>query len=223
MKRLITLLLILTVPMLSCAVLDGAGTVNRLAKYSEKYAIVDSSITDNGTHLVFGTVYDDMTISMVNARIPQVNAPSFTSYKGSEVATFSATQTNTLYFSAQLPHGYKEGTDIEFHIHLAYPNANTGNSTWTLTQSWANHAETFPLETTHIAVVASPAVTDYHQLAEIATSINGTGKKISSVLLCSINRLGGDSRDNYGSSIYLVSADFHYQKDTLGSKTATSK
>jgi hypothetical protein len=51
MKRLITLLLILTVPMLSCAVLDGSGIANNIPKYYSDASIGVSSLTDNGTDL----------------------------------------------------------------------------------------------------------------------------------------------------------------------------
>jgi hypothetical protein len=168
-------------------------------------------------------VYNDVSILLSTAKAPSSSSPTWTSYLSSEVPAFSKTVTNTLYFTSQLPHGYKEGSDIEFHIHLVYPDGNSGNSTWQLTYSWANIDGTFGVATSVNATIVSPATQNYHQMAEIEDAINGAGKTISSVLLCSISRLGGDGGDNYDNDIYAVSADFHVQTDTIGSRTATVK
>ncbi len=165
-------------------------------------------------------VWNDLSIAMSQARTPASLAPTWTPYKGTQVPAYSATQVNVLYFSAQLPHSYKEGTNIEFHIHLAYPDAVAGNSVWYFTYSWANDNEAFPAPSNSgQVVIASPGIIDDHQRDEIIASIDGTGKKISSVLLCSIQRTGTHGDDNYGNIIYLVSADFHHQIDTIGSRT----
>ncbi len=171
------------------------------------------------TILLSTPVYDDMQISMANVKTPASSAPTWTPYKGSEVPAFSKTATNVLYFSAQMPHSYDEGTNIEFHIHVAYPDNGAGNSVWYMTYSWANIDGAFPAASNSgNVIVASPATADYHDDPSIVASINGAGKTISSVLLCSISRLGGDGSDDYDNVIYLVSGDFHYQKDTIGSR-----
>jgi len=171
------------------------------------------------TAVLTTAVYDDMQISMANVKTPAVNAPNWVSYKSSEVPAFSKTATNVLYFSAQLPHSYKEGSDLEFHIHIAYPDNGVDNSVWYFTYSWADVESNFPAASNSGNVIlASPTTTDRHTAPSIIATISGAGKKISSVLLCSISRLGGDGSDSYDNVIYLVSGDFHYQKDTIGSR-----
>jgi hypothetical protein len=169
-------------------------------------------------------VWDDMVVVMSNVKAPAANAPVWTPYKGSEVPAFKKDATNTLYFATQLSHAYKEGSNIEFHIHIAYPDNLTGNSTWYFTYSWANVDGTFPpASNSGNVVVVSPSTVDYHQLAQMVASIDGTGKTVSSVLLCSISRLGGVGADNYDNVIYLMSGDFHFLKDTIGSRTGLAK
>ena len=161
---------------------------------------------------------------MGQIRPPVSLAPTWVTYKSSQLPAFSPTQVNVLYFTAQLPHSYLEGSDIEFHIHIAYPDANAGNSVWYFTYSWANMGDTFPAASdSGQVIVASPTTTDEHQLAELITAINGAGKEISSVLLCSIQRTGTHVSDDYPSNIYLVSGDFHHQIDTIGSRTRDTK
>jgi len=167
--------------------------------------------------------WDDMSIAMANAKVPAANAPTWRDYKQTQVPAFSASQVNVLYFTAQLPHSYKEGSDLEFHIHVAYPDAVAGNSVWYFSYSWANDGVAFPVALSTTVTKPSIGIVDGHQLMEIIANIDGTGKKISSVLLCSIQRLGNSGDDNYGNEIYLVSGDFHYQKDAIGSRTMLVK
>jgi hypothetical protein len=170
--------------------------------------------------LVLSTpVYDDMTVSMANAKTPAANAPNWVAYKGSEIPAFSKSATNVLYFTAQLPHTYKEGTDLEFHIHITYPDAGAGNSVWYFTYSWANIDGAFPgASNSGNIVVPTHSTADFHDMAQIVTTISGAGKTVSSILLCSISRIGGNGSDDYDNVVYLVAGDFHYQKDTLGSR-----
>lgn len=186
----------------------------------------DLIIDTDGRHtlVLADPVYDDISVAMAQVRIPASLYPTWIPYKGSQVPAFSPTQVNVLYFSAQLPHTYKEGTDLEFHIHIAYPDNGVGNSVWYFTYSWANHDDPLPNATlSPQVVVASPAITDYHQKASIVANMDGTGKKISSILLCSIQRTGTHLSDTYASEIYLISGDFHHQIDTLGSRTELVK
>jgi hypothetical protein len=199
--------------------------------YSNCYVGIDAcpnadlpiATSANYTVVLTQPVWDDMQISMANAKVPAVNAPTWRDYKQSQVPAFSASQVNVLYFTAQLPHSYKEGSDIEFHIHIAYPDNGAGNSRWYLSYSWANTEDNFPVASVVTTTIASPVTTDRHQMAIIAPVILGTGKTVSSVLICSIQRLGNTAEDTYGSEIYLVSGDFHFQKDTIGSRYQATK
>jgi hypothetical protein len=214
--------------------LDVTGNIYSSANVSLSGAYIKTNqvsardltiVTGSQKTLVLDTpVWDDLVVNMSNVKAPTANPPTWTAYKSSEVPAFNKDATNILYFSAQLQHTYKEGSDIEFHIHLSYPDNTSGNSTWVFTYSWANMGATFPLATsTGNVIIASPVTTDYHQLAQMATTISGTGKLISSVLLCSISRLGADLSDNYNNNIYLVSGDIHYQVDTMGSRQQLTK
>jgi len=188
---------------------------------TDKTSARDLTITTGAVKtLVLDTpVYDDMTVSMANAKTPAANAPNWVAYKGSEIPAFSKSATNVLYFTAQLPHTYKEGTNLEFHIHITYPDTGAGNSVWYFTYSWANIDGAFPgASNSGNIVVPTHSTADFHDMAQIVTTINGAGKTVSSILLCSISRIGGDGSDDYDNVVYLVAGDFHYQKDTWGSR-----
>ena len=230
MKKLLILIVCLLFP--SCVVsLSAQGEQYKLAKFTETMLVAPSSITDNGsaisvnsTFLLTKPVWNDLSIAMSQIRPPASLAPTDMPYKGSHVAAFEKNATNVPYFSVQLPHSYKEGTNLEFYIHLAYPDNTAGNSIWYFTYSWANIGDEFPNPTLPPQVtIASPTTTDRHQLAEIVATIDGTGKEISSVILCSIQRLGALGTDTYDNYIYLISGDFYHQIDTIGSRTELVK
>lgn len=168
------------------------------------------------------TVFDDVVIPLVNSKAPAAETPTWTAYKGSEVPAFSATLTNGLYWGLQLPHSYKEGSNIGCHLHVTYPDANAGNSRWTLSYSWANVDGSFPTATTETLTFAAPAAADVHKIHPFS-DIVGTGKTVSSVLLGKISRIGGDGADTYAAVIYGVSLDCHVEKDSLGSDTVIGK
>jgi hypothetical protein len=198
---------------------EGSGaainsTASSIFGSSPNYAMfgADGTLTLHGT----ATVWDDVVVNLSNIKAPASDPPTWRSYKGCEVPAFGASGKNTLYFTCQIPHKYKLASDINFHFHAAYPNANAGNSRWQFTYSWANIAGTFATETTVLATFAAPGVADNHALHSFGT-ISGTGKGMSSVLLCSLTRLGADGADTYGSDIYALSADFHIEFDALGS------
>lgn len=194
-----------------------------MTSYAQEIARLWRVIEDMRQVPALYTAWDDQQVNISGVRIPTSGAPTWTAYKGSYVLSFSASSTNTIYFVAQLTHRYRVETDIEFHLHLAYPDANAGNTYWEFTHSWASIGDTFPAASTVNATIASSGVADEHQLADIASTISGTGQGISSVLLCSLARLGGNAADTYASAVYLTALDFHIECDSLGSRQEATK
>jgi len=185
---------------------------------------VPVDLTAEQQHDIIATfpTWDDVQVNLSNIKAPASDPPTWRLYNGCEVPAFGGGGTNTLYFSSQLTHKYKQGTDLRFHFHAAYPNTGAGNSRWTFTYSWANINGTFAAATSETIDFASAGVADKHVIHGF-TAISGAGMLISSVLLCSLSRIGGHANDTYASDIYALSADFHIEIDTLGSKTSTTK
>jgi hypothetical protein len=67
----------------------------------------------------------------------------------------------------------------------------------------------------------SPPVQYKHIITPFSDSVNtyidGTGKKLSSQLICRLYRDTGDSRDDFANTAYLVEIDFHFKIDGFGS------
>jgi hypothetical protein len=178
------------------------------------------------------TVWDDLRVPM-NFGTSSNLATTWTSFLGNTyLDAFKASGTDALYFQAQLPHNYKEGTDIYAHIHwspITAPTSGNNGVYWDLEYTWANNGETFPATSTLSGYEVVPALTGdlvakRHYITKIGTSgISGSGKAISSMIICRIARLGDNVNDTYSGLAGALEVDFHYQVDTFGSREEYTK
>lgn len=168
------------------------------------------------------TVWDDQQIVLGSVGFG-ASAPAWTAYKGSEVLAFNKSQDNKIFFTAQLTHKYKLGTNIEFHIHDIPADDTAGVVRWIFTYSWADMGSDFPAESTITSeqtVVVNTA--DKHIYFDL-DELTGTSSGVSSVLLCSLIREGSHANDTYDNDVYLAAMDFHIQLDTIGSRQEGAK
>lgn len=127
-------------------------------------------------------------------------------------------------FTVQLPHGWKEGSTIYPHLHWLPKSTGSGNVEWNLEYSWANYdaatPQSFPAITTSTVVATGPFTARTHNITALTagnTGIDGTGKKISSILICRIWRDSGDTNDTFNADAGVLFLDFHIQIDGYGS------
>jgi len=183
----------------------------------------DGTLEFNGT----ATVWEDLRFPVSTVNLGLINAPTQTPYKGGITLAFADTgvlnQEEDIYFTAQIPHSYKEGSDIDVHIHWTPEDNTAGNVYWTFSHSWSSIGGTFPAATEINVATACDTVTDKHQMDDLVT-LDGTGKTISSILICRLTRHSSNALDTYdGKEPYLHEIDFHYEKDTVGSRTESAK
>ncbi len=136
----------------------------------------------------------------------------------------------SMSFTVQLPHTWKEGTTIYPHIHWMPKTSGSGNVVWNLDYTWANYdattPEVFPAVTTSTVTATGPFTANSHAITGLTTGgagIDGTGKKISSILICRIWRNSSLSGDTYNSDAGLLFLDFHIQVDGSGSNQQYTK
>ena len=169
--------------------------------------------------------YEDMNIAPFSANAgPGINPPTVTQIKdngagsaGIYTYAFSNAVEQEIFFSAQLPHAYKEGSDILPHVHFTTPTQTATTITWGLEYSWTNRADTIQNSTIITNSIATPAAYQ-HTICSLPT-ILGTGKKISSILNCRLFRQTG----GYIGGALLLSMDFHILLDTIGSSGEGTK
>lgn len=169
------------------------------------------------------TVWDDVRVPANDLTTAGANDPSKVNWLGSLITwAFDQSTMNQLFFEVQIPHGYKEGSNIYPHVHWR-PLASAASATrvrWGLEYVWQNVGEAAPGATTTIyttAQIPSENLIGYKHYKSPFAAITGTGKTISSCLSCRIFRDAANAADDFAGDAGLIEIDFHIEMDTIGS------
>ena len=180
-------------------------------------------------------VYDDVRVNTGNITRPGGSDPAWASVQpsGSGTATYLLEFAKNNYgtFVVQLPHSYKEGEDINVHVH--WTPGNRGNEEngaavgWKIDYTWANIGGSFGAIST-LDLSDTCDGTDWKHQMTSDVVITGTSKNISSMLICNIRRVDTGADDTWagtasGQLPLLLEVDFHFPIDTMGSRTMISK
>lgn len=127
-----------------------------------------------------------------------------------------------LFAFFELPHGYKEGSDLHVHVHWTPETADIADVKWQCSYSVAPVNGSFGVEEL-ITGTESTAGLNSHILTALSPVIDGTNLKIGSIIACRLFRNAQDSADTYTGHAVLLSFGIHYQADTLGSRQIATK
>ncbi|MHA1970759.1 MAG: hypothetical protein ACTSXE_02810, partial [Candidatus Thorarchaeota archaeon] len=141
--------------------------------------------------------------------------------RGVMALAFSPTEVNELRFNRQLPHTYKQGSEIRFHVHWDVDDATLGDVRWGLEIMWTSINGTRG-NTTVYGHTATAWGDKVHTVTTVI-AIPGTGHTISSMLSCRLFRDPTHSEDTHPAVAHLFEADFHIQRDSDGSREEYSK
>jgi hypothetical protein len=133
-----------------------------------------------------------------------------------------AVQTIATWF--QMPHAWKEGSDIYLHVHwhkLA-TGTMTGTVKWQTKYEWTNIGATragFSAFADGSESVPNSNIALKHAMFHFPV-ISGAGKTKSSMICVVLQRLSsGAGADTFGANAKLLEIDIHYQVDKFGSQT----
>jgi len=179
------------------------------------------------------TVWDDLRVPLAEPSTGEIK-PSWAKFPygntgtGAYINWFKASGVDEMYFVVQLPHDWNEGTSIKAHIHWVPSQDGASGPTvprWGLQYTWTNIGETFPAYTTVYGTTTVPSETlvkDRQYLTPLGT-LDATGKTLSSMLVCRIFRDGDNGADTFAGLAGALEVDFHYQKNTVGSRDEYTK
>jgi hypothetical protein len=193
----------------------------------------DTKVEADGT-LVFegdAEVWDDLRVSMDKGSNGAVLDDMPNVSNGPEIWYFRYDEkVDAMSFVVQMPHSYKEGSTIYPHVHWTPKATQSGTVEWNFEYSWQNYdattPQTFPGITTNSIISESGLTAGTHHITPLTTSnagIDGTGKRVSSILICRIWRDSRTSGDTYNNDAGLLSFDIHFQIDTVGSRSPFAK
>ncbi|HNY03146.1 MAG TPA: hypothetical protein PKG48_11190, partial [Bacteroidales bacterium] len=196
----------------------------------------NTTFEPDGTMVFNGdaTVWDDIMVFPDGTGKGGSNPPTWTKFldngfgsQGVFLWMFSATAENEVYFTVQIPHSYKVGTAIYPHVHWTTTTATPSgtNVVWGLEYSWAVISGSYPNTSTLTANTLipgqTPSDTHQHLITPLGTVTGSMG--ISTVLCCRLYRAATNAGDTFNGTVGLLGVDFHFQKDTEGSRSEYQK
>jgi hypothetical protein len=220
-----------------------------IGEYGPDVTVVESNLTDrmmatntSGVYAsVFAGIYhnhsgiywDELHIPANSLRLGST-ITDYTSYYGSLSAPAFASggASDEAFFMVQLPHTYKEGTHVYPHLHWSPGSSGTGYDSqsvaWTVDLSWVNMTGIFPFPISYSGIDSWTTLNNYeHRKVDCSCSgttyLDGTNKTMASMIMGRVCRQITRDDDTYSAPAYLLEVDFHYQKDWLGSSTASVK
>ncbi len=119
--------------------------------------------------------------------------------------------------SIEIPHDYKNGTDLTFHVHWGVNDAPSGTDyvKWELTYSVTRDSVVFPAAT--VIVKETSVDTQYKCLRSDFTAITGTNFLIGDQFDFTLKRIAS-AGDAFSGEALTRTIGFHYQCDTIGSR-----
>ncbi len=201
---------------------------------SENYISID----ENGNLAMNGdaTVWDDLRIVPGAFTFAGSADPSLQDWQpggsGATLKVWRFKKDDEAFASCQMPHSYKEGTDLNFHIH--WTPADRGNEEngalvgWKVDYTIANvGGVNFGSTTTVDLSDACSGFDDRHEKT-IGVSVDGTGLLISHMILLRIYRSDTGADDTWAGTLSaqspgLLEFDIHFEMDTIGSKQVRTK
>lgn len=194
-------------------------------------------VTFAGNITLTDTVWDDVRINPGSFDRPGISDPTPVVYYpnggGLGMYLYQFGKNQFVSFTVQIPHSYKQGTDVMVHLHWT-PGANgaaeSGNTVgWKVDYSWANINGAFTDMQTCDLSDACDGTDHKHQMTPEVTIDGHTAEKhISSMLLCNLRRSDTGADDTWagtasGALPMILEVDFHFEMDTIGSRTISLK
>lgn len=183
------------------------------------------STAANKTSVLSQPVYDDIIVPMSRTRQPNSNYPTWGTFVSPTIAPTFAVN-NYVDFGFEIPHSYKEGTNIDIHCH----GATNGTEITTKAIKFEMQLSIGIASTTSAVSAAFGAIQVYSAEFEIPANtsdkagfvfkigdIVGTNIKIGSQIIAQFKRIlaTGTAPQN---NPFLTTVGFHYQIDTQGSR-----
>jgi hypothetical protein len=195
---------------------DGGST-----NYTEIEA--DGTVEFHGA----ATVWNDANLGVAQLALPVAGQPDedeFVDEGGSDtgISTWAFAVGEKVSGSIEIPHDYKEGSDITFHVHWQGIAAPTGtdNVKWQCTYTVAQAGTTLNAATT--TVVETAFDTQYEFMISSCTAITGTNFNMGDQFLFTLERVVA-AGDAYAGDALVATVGLHYECDTVGSRQILTK
>jgi hypothetical protein len=217
---------------------SGSGTF--AARYDHKHALqfsgnptgVGTGTANSGTLAVAARVdhvhpmrvgYDDVMVSVLTVKSGGSSDPTLEVIGSgtTPIKLYKFATGNEVLFSFEIPHSYKEGTDIECHLHWMGSGSTGGTVVWQLDLQPVTMTGLWTFSGTGDKVFTGSGTQNTGGKGQYLSfgTLTGTSLGIGTQIAGKLSRQGGTTT----TAVYAITIGFHYQIDTFGSLTTTSK
>jgi hypothetical protein len=193
---------------------------------------VEAALAELGWAASADNAWTDLRVPLNTAKPGATKVPGFAQWRDNGSGStgvfayhFDPTSVEEVFFDAQLPHSYKQGSELRPHLHYVLPTAPGAGDTlkFGLEYTWSNVNGLAPttsfLYATETFAGDEDANTQY--IASFTPAISESTMKVSAMISCRLFRDAGN--DTYASDAAVLEFDFHYQVDSLGSGSEYQK
>lgn len=200
----------------------GAGT-NGITKTTDDLTITTAA---QKTVVLATPVYNDLVFPVLQ-RTTGVGTPTLAAFSGN-IRVYQMAVNDVADFNAsEIIHDWKEGTQVEIHVHWAdggLNDATVRGVKWEIDYTWANTlaaggttafaaATTVSLED----VIAANEPDKTSHVIDVVT-FTPTGGKVGAQLLVSLKRIASVTNVAPAADPWILGLGVHYQIDTIGSR-----
>ena len=202
--------------------------------------IKTSEVAASDLHITTGTaktvvldtpVYDDFNTAVATGKVPAANYPAWSAFVGN-LYQYTFAVDDYIYLEAtEFLHGWKEGTELELHVHWATGGLNDATVRgvkWEIEYAWANMQAAGgqivfagSSGSTETSIAANEAA--YTHKYTSVLSFTPSGGKIGGQLVLRLKRIASVTNTAPANNPYCLSVGIHHQKDTIGSRASSTK
>lgn len=174
-----------------------------------------------------GVVWDDIQFSVSTGKVPAANFPDYDSFTANTMAYKFDIGDYIDLESNELPHWWKEGTDVYPHIHVALDGANASGGSYfakfTIYLAYAKDGGDFTEVEQDIEIEIPDGSVDLQHFIEGDMAVDFSSLTIGSQVNPRVERIAATGGAEYPNHIFILQVGLHAEKDSRGSLSRLHK
>jgi len=203
----------------------GAGAPYGITKTTDDLPVTCAA---GKTIVISPVVYDDLQFAITYAKVPAANYPNWEAFTTNTMEYAFGIDEYIDLQANELPHWWKQGTAGNVHLHFTIKTIqNSGADRFAKFSIWIAYAdvneawvEQAVLTYEKTIPTGTAAMTNLYLAMGDATLTNYL---IGGQVKIRVKRIAATGGTEYADDVFITQVGMHLQKDTMGSRTETTK
>jgi len=173
------------------------------------------------------SLWNDIQFNIESGRVSNANFPDWDSLT-TNTGAYKFDVDDYIDLGAQeMLHGWKEESDVYFHVHTALDGANSSGSSYyakfKVYVAYADEGGVYTETNKDIEIEIPDGTADLTHLFGVAEALDMTGLTIGTQMNVRLKRIAATTGDEYPNHIFVTQVGLHYEVDLLGSRQVGTK